>query len=156
MGNIIMKFALAFGVIAVNALRLRGCPDGQVAKGGKCVDAPAFAAGCPDGQVAKGGKCVDAPALSQGCPDGQVAKGGKCVDKPAFAAGCPDGQVAKGGKCVDKPALAQTCPEGRDPEGWQVYRCFPRLQDRREARGWKVRCRLLKTELKKSDQLKEV
>merc|ERR1711907_910209 len=98
MGNIIMKFALAFGVIAVNALRLRGCPDGQVAKGGKCVDAPALSQGCPDGQVAKGGKCVDKPALAQTCPEGQVAgKDGKCA---AAFPDCKEGETLKNGKCA--------------------------------------------------------
>jgi hypothetical protein len=93
------------------------CPAGTACSGGVCQ------IGCPSGQIACSGRCVD-PLTDRNfcgagasCTGGAVCAGGQVCVSGACALSCAGGQLACGGKCVD-PAIdrnycgATTCTDG--------------------------------------------
>ncbi|MDA7953069.1 MAG: hypothetical protein MPJ05_04520 [Nitrosopumilus sp.] len=92
------------------------CPDGQILRGGECVDdipepppppPPPPPPECPAGQILENGQCVDEPPPPPPtCPTGQSLVDGRCVDDAPPQPECGPGTILQNGICVIDPASA--------------------------------------------------
>ncbi len=87
------------------------CTDGQVCRGGSCVDA-CDGVMCPRAQTCVSGQCVPDLCASVVCPAGQVCSDGTCIDA-CTGVTCPDGQICQNGGCVADPCFGVDCPAGK-------------------------------------------
>ncbi|HEU5074466.1 MAG TPA: DUF4114 domain-containing protein [Polyangiaceae bacterium] len=87
------------------------CPVDRVCRSdGYCVDPACENVDCAEGQVCRGGECID-PCGGVICPYGQECRAGRCVD-PCSGVSCGENQACVSGACLTT-CECSGCPEAR-------------------------------------------